>query len=227
MVESPSFYIAITVIIYYFALKVSNRYKHPLTNPTLLAGIIIYILLLVLKIPIEKYSIGGNTLQWFLGPATVALGVTLYKQWDQVKVNFKAILAGVFAGSLIGIVSTILLVKALGGSREIAVTLAPKSVTTPIAIEISRMIGGFPPITAGAVIITGLLGAVFGPEILKLVGVKNPIAIGIAIGTSAHGLGTSRAVEEGEVEGAMSGLSIGFAGVITAFIIAFLVRVLL
>jgi predicted murein hydrolase (TIGR00659 family) len=227
MVESPSFYIAITVVIYYLSLMVSNRYKHPLTNPTLLAGIIIYILLLVLKIPIEKYSIGGNTVQWFLGPATVALGVTLYKQWDQVKVNFKAILAGVFAGSFVGIASTILLVKALGGSREIAVTLAPKSVTTPIAIEISRMIGGFPPITAGAVIITGLLGAVFGPEILKLVGVKNPIAIGIAIGTSAHGLGTSRAVEEGEVEGAMSGLSIGFAGVITAFIIAFLVRVLL
>jgi len=135
------------------------------------------------------------------------------------------IITSILTGSFIGIISGMVLAFLFGGSKEIMLTIAPKSVTTPIAIEISSSNGGIPPLTVSCVIIAGLVGAVLGPELMKAIKVKNPVAQGLSIGTASHGLGTSRAVQEGEIQGAFSGLAIGLAGIFTSILVPIVVWV--
>jgi len=174
---------------------------------------------------LQIYNQGGDLLSFFLGPATVILAVPLYNRLELLKTNYKAILIGITTGTLTGIVSIIYLTKLFKLDVGVGLAMIPKSVTTPIGMEISKQIGGISSITVAAIILTGILGAVIGPFICNLFGIKNKVAVGIAIGTSSHAVGTSRAIELGETEGAMSGLAIGIAGLITVFLVPILLTI--
>ena len=158
----------------------------------------------------------------FLAPATAALALSIYGQIDVLKKNLLPIAAGTLVGSLTSIISVLGLCKLFGLSDELTASLIPKSVTTPIAMEISQQQGGIVSITVAAVIVTGIFGAIFAPTLLTRFRGKDPVESGIAIGTCSDSLGTSKAVELGEVEGAMSGIAIGAAGIFTVLLSMFL-----
>jgi len=211
--------VAATVLIYGAALRIYRRVGHPLANPVLVAIIVVILLLLSLDIDYVTYERGGSLIALFLGPAVVAIGVPLHLQMSAIMRQRRAILVAITVGALVGILSGVLAAMALGASEAVVLTLAPRSVTTPIALGIAERVGGIPPLAASIVIATGVLGAVIGPFILRATGVRSPTAFGLAIGASAHGAGTARAMEEGEVEGATSGLAIGLMGVATAVLV--------
>ncbi|EKQ53424.1 MULTISPECIES: LrgB family protein [unclassified Clostridium] len=196
-----------------------NRYTRiPILNPLLVAIIIVICFLSAFHIDFDTYNKGGQFINMFLGPSTVVLAVPLYKQLDLLKKNAKAILTGILVGSIVGIFSIIGISYLVGLDTSIIRSLVPKSVTTPIGISISSQLGGLVPITVLAIIITGIMGAVFGPTVCKIFRIKDKVAIGVSMGTAAHAVGTSKALELGEVEGAMSSLSIGIAGIMTVIL---------
>lgn len=190
----------------------------PAFNPLLIAVISIIAFLTAFNIDVDRYNESGKFINMFLGPSTVVLAVPLYKQLDLLKKYASAILSGIVTGSVIGIGLIIFISYYLGLNSDIIKSLVPKSVTTPIGISISSQIGGIVPITVLAVIVTGIIGSIIGPAICKFCRVNNKVAIGVAIGTASHAVGTSKALELGEVEGAMSSLSIGIAGIVTVIV---------
>ncbi|WP_269851100.1 LrgB family protein [Methanosarcina horonobensis] len=161
---------------------------------------------LYFRIDFETYNLGGDYISFFLGPSTVVLAVPLYKKIQLLKSDVLPIIAGISAGYIAGISSILILSNFFGLDKIITSSLVPKSVTTPIGIEISKQIGGLPAITVAAIVATGIIGAVLGPFICRSFRIKDSVAVGIAIGTASHALGTTRAIELGETEGAMSGL---------------------
>jgi len=197
---------------------ISKKTKVALCNPLLVAITLVVLILLLLKIPLDTYNNGGRIISFFLAPATVILAVPLYNKINNLKEFAFPVLIGIFIGSVAGILTVISLGNLLNLDKTLILSLIPKSVTTPIGIELSAKINGIPSITVSAIIITGIIGAVFSPIILKVFKINNKIAVGISIGTSSHALGTTKAVELGETEGAMSGLSIGVAGIITVIV---------
>lgn len=223
-VNNPMFGILITIIAFEISVLINKKTKLSILNPVFISMIIIIAFLLVLDIDFDSYNNGGNFITFFLTPATVILAVPLYKQFDLLKKNLFPILIGVFVGCLTSISSIIFLSKYLNVNTKIGLSLIPKSITTPIGIEISNQIGGIPSITIVCIIITGVIGAVFGPSICKLFKIKDKVAIGVSIGTSSHALGTTKAMELGETEGAMSSLSIGIAGIITVLLAPLLIK---
>lgn len=216
LADQPLFGLAISVLFYVGGLGVHRRLPkvHPLFTSS--AGIIA--LLLLLHVPYESYQAGGQWLTMLLGPATVALGVPLYKHWGRLRKELTAVLVGVAVGSLTGICSTGLLVWLTGGSKELIVTMLPKSVSSPIAIELSRLVGGNPAFSAVLTVLTGLLGSMFGRSFLLRIGVRGKIPIGIAMGTAAHGIGTAKLIREHEEEGSYSALAMGLAGIVTGLL---------
>ncbi len=226
LLNSPLFGVCLTIIAYVIGMEIYKKFKLPILNPILIALIIIIPILLYFKIPLETYEKGGDLISFFLAPATVVLAVPLYKKIDLLKQHFIPILGGVIAGVLTSILSCTLIGKVLGLDLSLIKSSLSKSLTTPIAIELSKQVGGIVPITIVMVMITGITGAVMAPFICKVFKMKNKIAVGIAIGTASHAVGTSRAIEMGETEGAMSGLAIGVAGVLTVFILPLLYIVL-
>lgn len=184
-------------------------------NPLLIAVALIIMFLTIFNIDVDRYNESGKFINMFLGPSTVVLAVPLYKQLDLLKKNACAILSGIFIGSAIGIGLVIFISYYLGLDSDIIKSLIPKSVTTPIGISISSQIGGIVPITVLAVIVTGIMGSIVGPYVCRIFKIHNKVAVGVAIGTASHAVGTSKALELGEVEGAMSSLSIGIAGIVT------------
>lgn len=184
-------------------------------NPLLISIIFVIILLLALNVDYESYNNSAKYLSYFLTPATVCLAIPLYQQLELLKGNFKAILWGIVAGTITSMVSIFLLSVLFHLNREQYITLLPKSVTTAIGMGISKELGGIVTITVAVIIITGILGNMLAEFVLKVFRIKEPIAKGIAIGTSAHAIGTVKAMEMGEVEGAMSSLAIAVAGLVT------------
>lgn len=218
ILNNPLFWIFITLVAFEIGMAIHKKTKFPLFNPLLIAIVIVIGVLVVFKIDYEVYSLGGKFINSFLGPATVVLAVPLYKQLESLKENLWPILIGVFVGSVSSIVSIILLGKVFNLNEILIVSLIPKSVTTPIGVEVSKNLGGIPSVTIVAIVITGIFGAIIVPFVTKYFKIKNKIAIGVSIGTSAHALGTTKAIEMGETEGAMSSLSIGVAGIITVIV---------
>lgn len=218
LTDNIFFGIVISLLAFECGLYISKKLKFPLFNPLLIAIISIITFLLVFNIDYEKYDNGAKFINMFLGPATVILAVPLYKQINLLKENFLPIIIGIFLGSLIGIISVIILSFIFGLENIIMTSLLAKSVTTPIGIEITNQLGGLIPITVLAIVISGIVGAVIGPSLCKIFKITNEIAIGIAIGTASHALGTTKALELGQTQGAMSSLSIGIAGLITVFL---------
>ena len=221
--------IAATLAVFEAASRLYRRARHPLLNPVLVSVVALICALRVLGIDHAAYDRGGRVLSFFLGPAVVALGVPLYLQADEIARRGRAILASIAVGSVVGIVSAACVAAMLGAPPEVVRSLAPRSVTTPIAIGIAARIGGIPPLSAALVIGTGVLCAVLGPAVLRLAGVRSRTAFGLAMGAAGHGIGTARAAEEGTAEAASSGLAIGLMGVATAIlaplVIALLARI--
>lgn len=218
ILNQPLFGILISIIAYIVGVAVYKRFKKTFLNPLLIANILIILFLIVFKVPIEYYNKGGEYILFFLGPATVILAVPLYKRLLLLKENLLPILIGVLVGSLTSVSSVVILGKILNVDSITLKSLIPKSVTTPIGMEISNNIGGVESITIIVIILTGIFGAVFGTSILNLFKVKHPIAKGLALGLNSHAIGTAKALELGETEGAMGSLAIGLTGVMTVFI---------
>jgi len=220
-VSNPVFGIALTVIAYVASLRLQRRY--PWLHPLFVTSGGIILLLVALRIPYEAYAAGGKVLEFFLGPATVALGVPLYRQFRRMKRDLTAILAGVTVGSATGIVVAGLSASLFGASQELVRSMLPKSVTTPISLELARDLGGVPELAAVLTVLTGLFGSMFGPALLRRCGVRDDLPLGIAIGTAAHGIGTARLIRESESQGAASSLAMALAGIVTS-VLAVLVR---
>lgn len=218
LINNVLFGLVLSLASFEVGIFINRNTRIPILNPLLIAIGIIICFLFAFHIDFDTYNKGGQFINMFLGPSTVVLAVPLYKQLDLLKKNAKAILTGIFVGSAIGIISIIGISYLVGLNSSVIKSLVPKSVTTPIGISISSQLGGVVPITVLAIIITGIVGAVFGPTICKIFRIKDKVAVGVSIGTASHAVGTSKALEIGEVEGAMSSLSIGIAGIMTVII---------
>ncbi|MDH3454879.1 MAG: LrgB family protein, partial [Desulfuromonadales bacterium] len=204
LVETPLFGIALTLVVYLLAQHLYRRVASVWVNPVLVSIVTVILLLKGSGIEYRAYARGGDLLLFLLGPSVVALAVPLYQRRAEIWQRKRPILIGIFAGSLASIVSASGLSWILGGSREVVLSLAPKSVTTPIAISIVERIGGVAPLTAALVVLTGCIGAVCGPEFCRLIGVTSPVATGLAVGTAAHGIGTARMFEVDRLSGAVA-----------------------
>jgi predicted murein hydrolase (TIGR00659 family) len=196
-----------------------KRTKITLLQPLLISMVIIIPFLKVTGIDYHTFYQQTRLLNFMLGPSVVALGFVLYEQIEHIKGNVISILTAVFVGSIVGIFSVLLIAKLLGADHMLMASLAPKSVTTPIAISLAEKNGGVPALTAAFVVICGLFGGLVGPIILRRLGIKSKIAQGLAMGSASHALGTVRALEMGALEGAISGLAIGIMGIMTALMI--------
>ena len=216
--SSPLFGIVLSILAYAVGVWLNRKAKTPLVNPLLVAIILVALVLLAFHIPLEHYQAGGDFIALFLAPATASLALSVYRQREILKKNLFAVLLGCAAGSLTSMLSVYGLCRAFRLDEKLTASMLPKSVTTPIAMEISRQHGGIVPVTVAAVIITGILGSMLAPLLIKAFRVKNPVAAGVAIGTASHAVGTSKAVEIGETEGAMSGIAIGISGVFTVLL---------
>jgi predicted murein hydrolase (TIGR00659 family) len=223
IIENPFFGLCLSLVAFLIGMKINKKLNHPAVNPLLIGAIIVICFLKITDIDYKIYHEQNKILNFLLGPATVVLAVPLYKNMEVLKKNLKAVLSGVLVGSITSVLSVLIMGILLGASDQILFSMTPKAVTTPIAMEVSRVLGGIPSLTAGLVAVTGIFGACFAPEILRFFRIKNEIAVGIAIGTTTHALGTTRAFQEGEVQGAMSSLSIGIAGLITALISPYII----
>ncbi|RKI47648.1 LrgB family protein [Clostridium paraputrificum] len=212
------FGIVLSLAAFEIGLYIYRKTNIPLFNPLLIAIGIVVAFLLAFNIDFDTYNQGGKFINMFLGPSTVILAVPLYKQLDLLKKHSLSIFLGILLGSIIGIFAVIGLSYLLGLDASIIKSLLPKSVTTPIGIELSNQLGGISSVTVLAIILSGIIGAVMAPTICKIFKIKDSVAVGISLGTAAHAVGTTKALEIGETEGAMSGLSIGVAGIMTVFI---------
>ena len=218
LTENALFGIIISLLAFEAGLLIYKKTKFPLFNPLLIAIALVISFLIVFNIVVDIYNKGGQFINMFLGPATVVLAVPLYKQLNLLKKYLLPILVGILLGSSIGISSVILLANIFGFEKVLTISLLSKSVTTPIGIEITKQLGGLAPVTVLSIIISGIIGSILGPLLCKKFKINNKVAIGIAIGTASHAVGTSKALELGETEGAMSSLSIGIAGIMTVFL---------
>lgn len=219
---NPLFGISLTIFCFYLGKMISDKIKLSIANPLVFSVILITIIIKVFKIPIDYYNIGGEIITLFMAPATTVLAYYIYKQMEMLKKYFIPVIVGCLVGTLTSLASVILLSNLFGLNEVMLISLLPKSVTAPIALELSKSLGGISAITFLSVAISGLTGAVFAPLFIKILRIKNSIAAGVAIGTCSHAFGTSKAIEIGETEGAMSGLSIGIAGILTVIISLFL-----
>ncbi len=217
LLYSPYFGVVLTVFAYQIGISIQKKAKHPLANPILIAVLLIIGLLVAFDIPLEAYQQGGNLIYLFLAPATAALAVPIYKNWQILRLNWKPILAGTMAGSLASIVIVFGLCRLFRLDETLTASLLSKSVTTPIAADITEQLGGIVPIAIAAVIVSGITGNIMAPFLIKLFRVEDPVAQGIGIGTASHAIGTTRAIAIGELQGAMSGLAIGLSGLWTVF----------
>lgn len=222
--RSPVFSIALTVLAYLFAMSVHRRWRA--VPPIVVACLSVVAVLLLLHEPFEQYSRGGNYVTWWLAPATVALAVPMYRHGIALRRSLPRLALVVAAGSVVGMATAGLTAWLLGAPLPVVMSVVPKSVTTPIAIEVCRELHGIPQITIALVVLTGVLGASFGPMILRLAGVKDDRAIGAAVGTSAHGIGTASLVRHSEMQATVSSWAMAAAGVFTSLLAALLALLL-
>lgn len=220
--NSPLFGIVLSICAYQAGVWANKKTGSPLCNPLLIAVALIVAALKLFDIPLAAYQQGGRIIGVMLAPATAALALSMYRQIRQLRRHLLPVVAGCFVGSCASVASVFGLCRLFRLDEELTASLLPKSVTTPIAMELSAQAGGIPAVTVAAVIFTGILGAILAPLLVRLFRVEDPVCRGVAIGTSSHAIGTAKALELGELEGAMSGVSIGVAGISTVLIFLFL-----
>lgn len=212
---STYFGILLSLAAYYIGVRLQKRFRLAIFNPMLVAIVLTISALLLLGIDYESYNLSGRYLSYLLTPTTVCLAIPLYRQLQLLRQNLKAIVLGILSGVLTSLCCVLLLSMLFGLSHAEYVTLLPKSITSAIGMAVAEELGGYPAIAVPVIVVTGVLGNMFAPGFLKLIRITDPVAKGIAIGTSSHAIGTSRAMEMGETEGAMSSLSLVVAGLMT------------
>ena len=216
LTQSPFFGITLTVVTYWLGMKIQKKVNFVLCNGLIIAVLLLVGVLVVLDIPYEDYYQGGSVINMFMGPATACMAVTVYAKIDLLRMNWLPVLAGCLAGVVASVGSVLAMCRLFGLDAAMTASLLPKSVTTPIATAVAEAHGGIVSITVAAVIFTGILGNLAAPYLIRLFRVKDPLAVGLGIGACSHAMGTAKALELGDTEGAMSGLAIGMCGIITA-----------
>lgn len=212
----------LTLVSYLLGVFIHRKSGISVLHPFITAMVVIIGILFIFKIPYAEYRAGNKLLDFLLGPSVVALALRLFDNLEIVKKNLAAILSAVVVGSIVGIVGVWAIGELLSASPELIRSMEAKSVTVPIAIDVTSIAGGNTALVAISVVLTGVLGAVFGPALIKALEITDPVAKGVAMGCSAHGIGTGRAIELGAVEGAVSGLCIILMGVATSTLVPLL-----
>lgn len=224
--ENPIFLLALTFGLYFISKLIQRKTGWVLLNPILLTIAALIIFLKTFNISYDTYSSSGRFIEFWLKPAVVALGVPLYLQLEKIKKQLLPILLSQLAGCIIGVISVVLIAKLLGASKEVILSLAAKSVTTPIAMEVTKTIGGIPSLTAAVVVCVGLFGAISGFKILALLKIGSPIAQGLSMGTAAHAVGTSTAMDVSGKYGAYASLGLTLNGIFTALFTPTILRLM-
>ena len=207
--------VTLSLVAYLIGTLLKKKFKWGIFNPLLISIVVSIVVLVVGKVDYYTYNEGAKYLSWLLTPATVCLAIPLYEQWGLLLKNFKAVMLGLVAGTITSLTTVLVLALICGLSHEEYVTLLPKSITTAIGMGVSEELGGYVTITVAVIIITGVLGNIFGELICKIFKIDEPISRGLAFGASSHAIGTAKALEIGEVEGAMSSLAIAVSGILT------------
>lgn len=218
LVDTAYFGLVLSLVSYWIAVQIRKKLPYPIINPLLISAIISICVIVIFDIDFETYNNGAKLITMLLTPSTVCLAVPLYKQVQILLKHLDAILISLLSGCIAGILSITVMCFLMKANSTIYYSLLPKSITTAIAIGVSDKIGGNSTITVGIVIVTGILGAIIAKSIFKLFKITHPVAMGLALGNSAHAIGTAKALEFGEIEGAMSSLSIVIAGLLTVII---------
>lgn len=216
--DSVFFGVFISVVTYEIGALIKRKWKVAIFNPLLISIALIIVFLILFDVDYDTYDFGAQYLSYFLTPATVALAVPLYEQIEPLKNNWKAIIVGILSGALTSALCVLILSIVMGLDHKQYVTLLPKSITTAIGMGLSEELGGIVTITVAVIVVTGVIGNMFAEQICKLFHITDPVAKGIAIGSSAHAMGTAKAMEMGEIEGAMSSLSIAVSGLLTVVV---------
>ncbi len=224
--ENKFFLLAITFGLYFLAKLLQKKTGVLLLNPILLTIAVLIIFLKMTGVSYETYNEGGHLIEFWLKPAVVALGVPLYLQLETIKKQLVPILLSQLAGCIVGVISVVLIAKLMGASQEVIYSLAPKSVTTPIAMEVTKSLGGIPSLTAAVVVCVGLLGGILGFKTLKMTHIGSPIAQGLSMGTAAHAVGTSAAMDISSKYGAYASLGLTLNGIFTALFTPTILRLL-
>lgn len=207
--------VSVSLISYMIGVYLKKKLNVGLFNPLLISIAVTIIFLVLAHIDYDAYNEGARYLSWLLTPATVCLAIPLYEEFELLKSNVRAVMCGILSGVLTSLITILVLAMFFGLTHEEYVTLLPKSITTAIGMGVSEELGGYVTITVAVIIITGVIGNILAEFICKIFRIEEPIAKGIAIGSAAHAIGTAKAMEIGEVEGAMSSLSIAVAGILT------------
>lgn len=215
ILSSATVGIVISLLAYEIGLAAQRKWKLAVLNPLLISIILVIAFLVVFHVDYESYNMSAKYLSYLLTPATVCLAVPLYEQIHLLRKNLKAVAVGIISGTLAGLCSILLMSKLFGFNHQEYVTMLPKSITTAIGMGVSEELGGIVTITVAVIIITGVLGNMIAEVVYKIAKIEEPIARGLALGTSAHAIGTAKAMELGPVEGAMSSLAIAVAGLLT------------
>ena len=218
--------LAVTFGIFFGARQLQKWTGWIVLNPILVTIVLLIVLLKATGISYETYFHAGSYIEFWLKPAIVALGVPLYQHFGQIRRQFLPIFLSQLAGCIVGVVSVVLIAQLTGASRETIISLAPKSVTTPIAMEVCHAMGGIPSLTAAIVVTVGLFGAVFGFKVLEVWHVKNPYSQGLSIGAASHAVGTSRAMEKGETYGTYASLGLILNGLLTALLAPLILKLM-
>ena len=222
LTSSIYFGIFVSVLAYWIGVKIQKKTGLVICNSLIIAGLLVILVLKVFNIPFDSYNQGGSLINMFLGPATACLAVTIYSKLDLLKKYWLPVLVGCVVGVLTSMGSILVMCRLFGLDRDMTMSLVPKSVTTPIASAVAEGHGGIVAIAIAAVIFTGILGNVIAPMLIKLFRVKDPIAVGLGLGACSHAMGTAKALELGETQGAMSGLAMGLCGIFTTLVALFL-----
>lgn len=218
--------ILLTLLVYGLTLQIQKRYKSILLNPVILSIAFLIFFLIRFSIPYAAYMKGGRIIDFFMKPAIIALGFPLYQQFEKIKKQWISIVVSQLLGCFIGIISVVAIAKLLGAPKEILLSLVPKSVSTPIALEVSKNLGGIPSLSAAVVILVGLFGALIGFSMMRWLGIKNPISKSLALGNTAHALGTAHAMTISPNYGTFAGLGLIINGILTAFFAPYIVKLL-
>lgn len=210
--------VTLSLVAYLIGSLLKKRFRVGLLNPLLISIVVSILVLAVFDIDYEVYNEGAKYLSWLLTPATVCLAIPLYEQWDLLKAHYKAVLLGLLAGVITSMGTVFVLSRIMGLSHQEYVTLLPKSITTAIGMAVSEELGGYVTITVAVIIVTGVLGNIMGELVCRIFRITEPISKGLAFGSASHAIGTAKALEIGEVEGAMSSLAIAVSGILTVFL---------
>lgn len=225
-ITSRYFLVGLTFGAYFLGRWIRVKTHTALFHPILVSIVLIIIFLLISGTGYSDYRQAGSVIEFWLKPAVVALGVPLYRQLETIKKQMVPLLVAELVGSVVGLVSVVVFAELFGASREVIVSLAPKAVTTPIALEITNAVGGIPSLTAAVVVCTGIFGSIAGFKIVALCRIKSPIAASLSVGTASHAVGTAAAMEQSQRHGAFSSLGLTLNGLLTALLAPFILSLL-